>query len=570
MTSLANIVDAVLSAPLRLFRFIDRQNPYLVGIVPLALLVHLMLGAFDPRVYNGGDNALYWALGRSLATLGEYRNIGAPGAPFETSIPWGYPAMLALGMKVLPDGYVYLKAIPWACMLGAMICLWCFLQHLLRGHRTLALLVMLLCVANYRLIVYAALLLTEAPYLLLSMGCLLSFEWFRQRVPDRWWGILPAASCASFAYLVRPAGVALVVALVGYLALSRRWVALTVTTLVILALPGTWHVRCLTTPSDEENLYLSYLVKKSKWQADDEKVDTAGIIDRVGLNAYNYARRPLTQLSLGRKWKEPRLHPIAIGLALLIALGFVLSLVRPGPVHLYLPLYTCVLLAWLPESVKDRYLAMIYPLLMALAALALWWLLAFLWPRLAPLVVAAAALMLLMPQLRLCDKKIERCEEIRSEFVRGYDQQFRRKSYRSYVKMCTWLSKQSRRDAVLAARKPRLAYYYADRPALRVTLAVEPKEVFQWLVDEEIDYVILDHIDGRVKPTRDRLKPTINAYPEHFTRVYKTDVRDSVFQFRAELTVPATEQSRAHRLKSTTPQPGEESPEESEAHAAEQ
>jgi len=542
-TSPRRVLDAVLSVPLRAFRFVDRQNAWLVGLLPLFLGAVLMAEAFDPRVYNGGDNALYWALAKSLAESGEYRDLGAPGQPFETSIPWGFPAALAIGMKVLPDGtapeaYVHLKAIPWFSMLGGLLCLWLLLQHLLRGHRTLALLVMLLCVVNYRLIVYAALILTEAPYLLLSMGCLLAFEWYRNRVPTRWWGILPSATLAASAYLVRPAGVALVAALLGYLVLSRRWTALVATLLVVAALGGTWHVRCLVTPSDKENLYVSHLVKQSKWQAGDEKVDAAGFADRLAINAYNYARRPLTQITLGRKWKEERLHPVAFAILPLIALGFVLTLSRAGPLHLYLPLYLLVLFAWLPESVKDRYLVMVYPLLLALAALAVWWLVSLKWPRLAPVVILPLAALLFWPQLELTLGKLERCDVIQDFFERGYDQKYRNRSYRSYVRICGWLGKHAEEGAILGARKPRLAYYYSGRQAVRTTYASDPDAVFEWLVAEGIDYLVLDHIDGRVQPTRERLRPTLQTFPDHFTKVYETSIHDSVWRFHPQVSEP--------------------------------
>jgi len=548
-------LDTVLSAPLRAFRFIGRQNVWMVGLLPLMLGAYLMVEAFDPRVYNGGDNALYWALGKSLAETGEYRDLGAPGQPRETSIPWGFPALLAIGMKMLPDGtepeaYTHLKAIPWFAMVGGLVCLWLLLQHLLRDNRTLALLVMLLCVVNYRLIVYAALILTEAPYLLLSMGCLLSFEWYRHRAPTRWWGILPAATLATYAYLVRPAGVALVVALVGYLALSRRWTALAVSLLVVAALAGTWHARCMVTPSEAENLYLSHLVKQSKWQSGEEKVDAGGFLHRLAINAHHYARRPLTQITLGRKWKEEHLHVAALVMLPLIALGYVLTLTRAGPLHLYLPLYLFVLIAWLPESVKDRYLVMVYPLLLAFAAHAVWWLVSLIWPRLAPAVVLVLAVVLFWPQLTLTLGKIERCEVIQDKFDRGYDQKYRRRSYRSYVKICGWLKKHAERDTVLGARKPRLAYYYSGHQAVRTTYASDPDEVFDWLVAEEVDYLVLDHIDGRVMPTRERLRPTLQAYPEHFSKVYETSIHDSVWRFHAEVSEPppATDSHSKKRL----------------------
>ena len=524
--------------PHRVFVRLQRSGSWLVVLPILALGVLLMAEAFDPRVYNGGDNALYWALARSIVEQGEYRNLGAPGQPYETSIAWGYPALLALGMAVLPEGgspegYTHLKWISFAALLGAFACLWALLQHLLRGHRAIAAAVLLLCVVNYRLLCYGCLLLTEACYLLFSLGALLAFEWYRGRAKARWWGILPAASLASYAYLIRPVGAALVAALLGYLLLTRRWRALAVAGIVVAAMAGSWHVRSWTTPSDEENLYLSYLVKESKFQAGDERVDAGGILQRVKSNAYNYARRPLTQLSLARKWKEERLHWIAWVMSALIALGYCVTLARPGPLHLYLPLYGCLLLAWLPESVKDRYLAMIFPLLLALALLALWWLLRR-WPSVGAWAVVALVGVMLVPQVELTEAKLARCQTVRDAWAEGYEHKLRRGSYRSYVQLCRWVGRRAKSRVVLAARKPRLAYYYSDCTAVRVTYAEDPDEVFQWLVDNEVDYLLLDHIDSRVTNTRARMKATLEAYPDHFLEVYETSRKDSVWRFEPD------------------------------------
>jgi hypothetical protein len=532
------IPRALLQLPHRLFVRLQRSRSWLVALPILALAVLLMAEAFDPRVYNGGDNALYWALGRSIAEQGEYRDLGAPGQPSETSIAWGYPALLALGMKVLPGGgtpagYTHLKWISFAALLAAFACLWGLLQHLLRGHRALAAAVLLLCVVNYRLLCYGSLLLTEAPYLLFSLGALLAFEGYRSRADARWWGILPAISLASYAYLIRPVGAALVAALLGYLLLSRRWLALAVALVVVAGVAGSWHVRCWVTPSDEENLYLSYLVKESKFQAGDERVDAGGIVQRVKSNAYNYARRPLTQLSLASKWKKPQLHWIAVVMTALIAVGFGVSLARPGPLHLYLPLYGCLLLAWLPESVKDRYLAMIFPLLLALALLALWWLLRR-WPSLAAWAVIALVWTMLVPQVTLTEVKLARCQTVRDAWADGYEHKLRRRSYRSYVQLCKWVGRRAKNGVVLAARKPRLAYYYSGCAAVRVTYAGAPDEVFSWLVENEVDYLLLDHIDTRVTPTRDRMKATLEAYPDHFLQVYETSGRDTVWRFESD------------------------------------
>ena len=63
--------------------------------------------------------------------------------------------------------------------------------------------------------------------------------------------------------------------------------------------------------------------------------------------------------------------------------------------------------------------------------------------------------------------------------------------------------------------------------------ASAPDEVFSWLVDQHIDYLLLDRIDSATAKTRDRMLPTIEAYPEHFREEYRTPSGDRVLLFTA-------------------------------------
>ncbi len=535
----------VLSLPRLALEAAQRVPPWWLGSIPVAVVAVLTAMAYDPRVYPGGDNALYWALGRSLAETLEYRDLGAPGAPFETSIPWGFPLLIAGGMLVLPDGYPYLKIISWLSMAGAFACLWGFLRYQLPENRGVMLLAVLLLALNHRLLVFASLLLTEAPFLLFSMAALLAFEVYRRRWAERWWGVAPSALLASYGYLVRPAGVALVAALLGFLVLSRRWKATAVALGVVVLLAGSWHVRSVVVPSDSENLYLSYLVKRSKYQTDEAKVGAADLVARVSHNAQAYARSPLHRLTVGTKWKDrTRLSPVVLPMLAMIAVGFFFSLRRPGPVHLYVPLYLAVILLWLPESVKTRYLAMLFPLLLPLALYGLHRLVGQRWPTVAAWAVLLAFLFMGYFHGVRISRKVDSYTEVRRSYRAGEHEVRQRRSYRSYVQMCEWLRDNAPDDVILAARKPRLAYLYSGRQAVRVTFETDPAEVYPWLVDNEIDYVLLDRLDSQVEDTRIRMLATQLEYSDHFADMFSSFLGDRVARFS-----PDVDEIAAHRAE---------------------
>ncbi len=538
----------LLSLPHRAIEGAERVPAWLLGLVPIAVVAWAATATYDPRVYPGGDNALYWALGRSLVEGFEYRDLGAPGAPYETSIPWGFPLLIAAGMLVLPDGYPYLKIVCWLSMVGAFACLWGLLQSVLRGYRGVALLALLALAVNHRLVTFSSLLLTEAPFLLFSTGALLAFEVYRRRWTERWWGVIPPALLASYGYLVRPAGVALVAALLGYLALTRRWRVLGIALVVVLVVDGSWHLRSLMVPSESENLYLSYLVKQNKYQTDDATVDAGGLVERVTHNVRAYTVGPLHRLSLGFKWRDrPGISPIVLPMLVLIGAGYALTLSRAGPVHLYVPFYLGVILLWLPESVKDRYLAMIFPFLLPLALFGLYRSLELRWPRVAAWAVLGLFAVMFYFQGGRVLVKAERYEAVREAFAEGSHEVGLRRSHRSYVQMCEWIRDHAPEGAIIAGRKPRLAYLYSGHQAERITFSEDPEEVYAWLVDNRIDYVLLDRLDSQVKDTRIRVIPTQLAYHEHFADVYASFIGDRIALFSPDEAV--IEAHRAERAE---------------------
>ncbi len=534
-------LDVLAGAPLAALRWLDRRPAWTLGIPVVLLGAATAALLFDPRVFHGGDNALYWALGRSLALHHEYRNLVQPGAPYETSIPWGFPLLVAAAMELVPGGtepggYVALKAVPFACAVAAVACLWALLQHLLRGQRGLALLAALLLVLNHRLMCYGSLLLSEAPYLLLSLAALVAYARVHLHGPRRWWSAVPAAALASCAYLVRPVGVALLAALLATLALERRGTALAAAALVIAAIAGSWHLRAALVPSEQENLYLSYAVKRSKHQVTDERVDLAGLVDRVRHNAVAYAGGPLRQLALGGEDRDTSDPPwLAIVAVLgLTALGFACSAGRAGPTHAYLVLYLGVLLLWLPEAVRTRYLALAYALMVPLALLGLWRL-ALAWsPRAAAWAVVAAASAGLWLTLPPTASRMATLHLVRRAVAAGQEQPGRGTAVRSYVEMCRWIGDHAEPGAVLAARKPRLAYLYSGRSAVRITYASDPDQVYDWLLDHGIDLLLMDDLYTPGGATRIRLGPTVRDHRAHFREVWRTASGDRVLRFAAD------------------------------------
>ena len=502
------------TGPERLLTALDRLPSWLVAAILMITTAVVIILTFDPRVERGGDNALYWSLAQSLAEGRGYRNLVAPGAPFETSVPWGYPALLAIPVW-LGASYAQAKALSLLCMVGAVGAFWGFLRRLLPAQQGLAALVGLLLVIDHRVLGYGASTLSEAPYLLFSMAALWTFE----ARSDQGRGIALPALLAGCAYLIRPAGVSLILGLLFLLALTRRWKDLAVATGVIGLVAGSWHLWAALAPSDAENLYLGYLLKKSKFQADDSVVSPLGMLSRIGGNAAAYTTDIMSRFVLGRTIPKHGMGPQAPLFLLALAVGWAAGWKKPRLVHLYLPLYVGVLLAWLPESVNARYFAVGFPLMMALAVVGLWRI-GLHWSRaVASWLVVLSVTTMVIFRFDHLGGEVGWAFNLRARIAAGEPLARYPEEYCSFVDLVTWLGDHSEPGAVVVARKPRLAWYYSGHPAIRVPNGEDPDTLMDWLDEHHADYLVIDRIDdigGDTPATLERFERLLVEYESRF------------------------------------------------------
>lgn len=522
------------TASTRILDALDRLPPSraATGLMLLALVV--TLATFDPRVEIGGDNALYWALATSLAQGRGYLDLVAPGAPPETSVPWGYPALLA-GPIALGASYAQAKLVGVVSMVGAVGCLFAMARRLFEGRQGLAVLATLLVVVDHRVMGFASAMLSEAPYMLLSLAALWTFD---RHTDARAAGggarasIALPALLAGAAYLVRPAGISLVVALLGLLAWTRRWRDLGVATAVLALVMGSWHLWAALTPSTAENLYLDYLLKQDKFQADDAVIGPLGFLARLWTNAVAYTTQIMPRFVLGWSWPDRGMGPLVPPFLLAVAAGWLSGLRRPRLLHLYLPLYLGVLLAWLPESVNARYFAVGFPLMVVLAVQGLWQVAAR-WRVAGTTLLVAACLAGVGFRIDHLVGRAISAAGIRAEVAAGDPIARAPEPYRSYLDMARRLGATTPPDAVLAGRKPRMAWFFSGRSALRLPNGDDPQQLMAWLDQQGVDYLLIDRIDdirGRNPSTQDRFLPVVQAWPERFVQVDQGADGDRVLQ----------------------------------------
>jgi hypothetical protein len=334
------------------------------SIAVVGLLYLLVATTGPPAVGLWQDDATYLATARSLAQGTGYRHIEMPGEPLQTKYPVLYPALLAIVFLVWPEypENLALLLAPGAFLAAGFAVLSAvYLRRVLGASRAWMLAVAALAVLSPEIVSLVRFTMSDLPYAFLSVAALLCLD---HRVPSaasgsrrRLW-LAASALLMAAAVLTRSFGLTLAAAGVLTLVVRRRFddAALLAGVFLVAALPwwiwqsGAAQANGAMQTSPFEGYDLSY----GLWLPDQ-------IGQLLGVAHQNLFRAlfglGFFQLALPRDWamealREPSWGTAALHLACyaagaLVVTGWVGSLRRgPRTLHLYLPLYAAVMLAW--------------------------------------------------------------------------------------------------------------------------------------------------------------------------------------------------------------------------------
>ncbi|MBI5240478.1 MAG: glycosyltransferase family 39 protein [Elusimicrobia bacterium] len=197
----------------------SKVSPYYARVAclgGLAVLYLLCLRAYYVGFFN--DDAFYLIGARSLMS-GGFRELSAPGAPPMTVYMPGYPLLLAqwswlAGLTPLSAQLLSVSL----TVAGAALMWACFVPELPAAAAFAAVAV---CACNPLTVSVSGTVLSDVPYLVMTLLVFLAARAAWRDGPGLAWlglGLLGGA-----AFLVRPTGAALVLALLAALAWERRW-----------------------------------------------------------------------------------------------------------------------------------------------------------------------------------------------------------------------------------------------------------------------------------------------------------------------------------------------------------
>lgn len=532
----------------------ERLRPEHVAVAIGLIHLALVLLSIIPRPHDGGDNAAYLALARSLADHGTYRELWEPAARPHTQYPPGWPLILAGAIKIGIQPWVGFKVL--AALFSALAVGLAYLWARRASTPGTALFVGVLLAVGTGVVNTGRWELSDPSFWAFTMLALLAFTRLRQEKPaeadapdpapsqSRWSalrGPLALAAVATLlAYMTRSAGLPLVVAAGAWLVWRRRWRQLAVFALVIAPFALYWWARGRAAGGPS---YAGHLWYVDPYRPHLGTVGLSGMLGRVAHNAVEYTTQQLPYLLTGVRLGTPA-TVLGIGIAVLAVAGWGMRMRRAGVAELWLPLYVGLVLIWPAEWATERFLLPALPTILLSAAEPVRLLTAR--TGRATLLGAAAAGVIVLAGIPPLARQVNHAATCRAHY--GPENLFPCLSepWADFLELSRALRGSLPADATVLSRKSTLFWAYSGYPSRTYPFTDNPDTLLAAARDARARYILLDYMD---QVSVLYLAPVLMQRPEAFC------VMTGVGLGRATL---IGIQPGAERMPNSRPRPGNE------------
>ena len=477
----------------------------LLAVCGLSLLVSVL--SFDSLPSIIGDNAEFMILARSLAAGNGFRYINHPANRPGTKYPLGFPALLAGWILIFGQSIVSMKVCVLACcvagagftfILGSRLVGWSY-----------ALLASLLVSLSAIVANYSCQVLSDVPYMLFSLiGIYLLVSGYRQR-----WHLLAGLAVCIWAYVVRSAGMSLVLAAAIFLFIKGRKREALATIGVAALISILWSVRNYSM-TGEGSRYMQVLLAADPYDPDKGALTFSGIITRVFTNAGGYLGGLLPVTVLPSFIDATAGHgagPVGLLVSVLAMIMVVLggwSLRKKGLLtNIYLLIYFAVYLVWPQVWKSERFMVPVAPLVAIYFVWGLRTVFSYFGVRKGVILGICAALVL--SNLFSLPDFISR--------ARGYPP-----GWAKYLETAQWARSNTDPQAVVMCRKPFLYNLFSERMTVGYPFTRDHTKMRGYLLETRPDYIVLDDFGGGVSSTDVYVVPVLQDMIQYVGLAYET------------------------------------------------
>ena len=483
----------------------------LAGLVVLHLLLGILL--FDPKPFIGGDNAGYMILAESIESGQGYRDIYLPDAPRHAQYPPLYPSVLALA-GLFGGGALTFKVV--SLIFTATTVIFGFLLGRLRLGRAGGLAVAIPLAVSPVLLYYSHWVLSEAPFVLLTLVGL----WSAERMEDgqRW--LLLAVFFGLLAYLTRAAGLPLLLALLFALGWRRSWRQLGAVGAAMAVVVGGWWWWGRLAASESAHNYSSNFLLFDPYAPASGYIGPGDLLARAVNNVRLYSVEVLP-VSLAGNSVGAGVGLLALLSALLmIALALVAwirDIRQVRPLECFTLFYAGLIVIWPQVWTDRRFLLPLLPILFLHVMGGANWSFDFAKARRPKWSLPVLGVLLALLSFPDHVRSIAVNRRCLQNYRAGDGLSCYAPNWRAFFETALWTRENTSADAVVVSRKPRLFYLISARKGAVYPFTTGDEEMLAFLDDIGAEYVV---VAGLSHTTLRYLVPVIQSVPERFAVIH--------------------------------------------------
>jgi len=489
---------------------------YLILLCVVFLLSYTYI--FDKKMDLNGDNFGYMNYAKAILDGKGYVTPYSPDFPATNWFPPGYSTMLAVLMFIFGKNIVLLNIVNGLLYLGGMLLLFAVTRRV-TNNRPLAFSVAALLFLNSGLMRYATILMSEIPYLFLSIVAIYCLV----KMPDDikiwksklFWGVV-LGSVGAFYF--RSVALGLVGGVVLYWLFQKKWkrVGAYILSFSVLYLP--WMIR--DHMHGLKSRYLDTMTVANAWRPEEGHINTlSGFLDKMAVNFNDTVIKGFTEVLFPFVKVEETVPHTMLFIGLLVLLITFFGAWKTGKFRIFFGGYLLanigVFLLWHSGN-GSRYVWPLAPFIAICFFLGLFeiakWVLGKFKVKANPML---AYLILLIGFLMLPKMK-ELNDMAKQDFP---------PAYKNYFQIAEAVKANGSPKMTVCCRKAEMFHYYSGTFVTMYDFSLDDRKVIATMVRTNVDFVVLEQLG--YSSTGRYLYPAIMKHPDLFQPVMHLENPDT-------------------------------------------
>lgn len=487
--------------------FFDRHK-----LLVLFLFIYIVLSffLFDPKLFIGGDNAVYIILAESIVSGEGYKDMYMPDEPSHSQYPFGFPLMLSVPILIFGTNIIILKLLLLLTGLGSACFMYKIGEYLFKEKVNI---IMPFYLSIPILITYNHRILSEMPFLCFSLGAL---YFFIKAQENKNFFYYISFIFATYSFFIRVAGISLIIGMMLILLLRKQFKYFGVFLVIFLVVFIPWQIR--NSGISHESSYIDQLLTKDQYWTEPGRIGFSDLLIRLWENFtyYFFTILPMTLLPVLKFFKSKVLLAIfGFILTSFAVAGFIRRIKGISLIEFYFILNLIILLIWPRIWSSERLLLPILPIYIIYLFYGLIWLGRKIKLRYFIFVVTYifVSLNLLNIVSQAKDTIANNIAYVNGDKYAGYT-----RVWRHYFETIEWIKKNIPKDRVIMARKPEYVYLVSRHKSFRYPFTYDHNIMKEAI--KRSDYVLIDGFEW--SETDRYLLPVLALEKEKYTGIYQT------------------------------------------------